>query len=95
MIKSLKHEPTHLKEIRAMISDRALELAPRDKQLRRVLHLWITAELKQYIGVRLFEEIPAETLELCKNLVATYGDKWVCAFELPPLRIEVNKNSNQ
>lgn len=51
MIKPLKCEPTHLKEIRAMISDRALELAPRDK--------------------------------------------WVCAFELPSLRIEVNKNSNQ
>ena len=83
----ISKKPLHLKRIKKEIGIRSTEISLGVPEKRRLFHLWITTEIKLYIGVRLFEDIPPELTEMCVDLVKTYRKRWQFALELPPFNI--------
>ena len=82
-----RKQPPHLKELKAAITNKARELFPGDPKIQSLIHLWITIEIKAYVGVRLFVEIPAGFTDLLTDLIATYRDTWELASDLKPWNI--------
>lgn len=80
-----KRKWSHIRRIREQINKKATETAKGNPQIKRLHHLWITMELKEYFGVRYFEEIPLEFEQLCIDLVNSYRKTWSIAKEIGSL----------